>query len=173
MDWEEHVYMIEYTNNFEGTYWMSIEAFNTLLGVIREDITLLFTQSTCSTLGNALIYPELILAMDLRFLTGDSARTLGHMFGVSKPTARHLINLVLDVIDTNIRFDPIQVCLPVGDNAVRDLAEKWQAVLITHGLLDGHLGALDGWLPRTECPRGIPKQADYFSGHYQCFGLNV
>eukprot|EP00957_Ditylum_brightwellii_P183137 13948851-Ditylum_brightwellii.AAC.1 len=101
--------------------------------------------------------------MGLRFLTGDSARILGHLLGVSKPTSRRLINLVLDVIDTNTRFDPIQVRLPIGDNAVRDLVESWQAVSTTHDLFDRHLGALDGWLLRTECPRGILNQADYFS----------
>eukprot|EP00957_Ditylum_brightwellii_P087471 6658892-Ditylum_brightwellii.AAC.1 len=101
--------------------------------------------------------------MGLRFLTGDSVRIPGHLFGMSKPTSRCLINLALDDIDTNTRFDPIQVRLPAGDNAVRDLVERWQAVSTAHGLFDGHLGALDGWLPRTECQRGILNQADYYS----------
>eukprot|EP00957_Ditylum_brightwellii_P115441 8804720-Ditylum_brightwellii.AAC.1 len=65
MNWEEHVYMLEYTNDFEKTYQMSIEAFNNILNAIREDITLSFAQSTHPTLGNKSIYPELILAMGL------------------------------------------------------------------------------------------------------------
>eukprot|EP00957_Ditylum_brightwellii_P200432 15280233-Ditylum_brightwellii.AAC.1 len=72
MNWEEYVYMLNYTTNFEGTYRMSIEAFYNLLDVIREDLTLLFAQSTCLTSGNEPIYPELILVMGLRLLTGDS-----------------------------------------------------------------------------------------------------
>ena len=116
--------MLEYTDNFEGTYRMSIEAFYTLLDAVREDLTLSFVQSACSTLRNKPIYPDLILAMGLRFLTGDSVRVLHQLFGVSRSTARHLINLMLDTIDTNTRFDPIQIRLLVGDNAVRDLAER-------------------------------------------------
>eukprot|EP00957_Ditylum_brightwellii_P201288 15324937-Ditylum_brightwellii.AAC.1 len=66
--------MLEYTDDFKGTYRMSIETFYNLLDAVREDLTLLFVQSACSTSGNGPIHPELILAMGLRFLTGDSIR---------------------------------------------------------------------------------------------------
>eukprot|EP00957_Ditylum_brightwellii_P190909 14536985-Ditylum_brightwellii.AAC.1 len=65
MNWEEHVQMLEYTNDFEGTYRMSIGAFYALLDAVREDLTLSFAKSSCSTSGNEPIYPELILAMGL------------------------------------------------------------------------------------------------------------
>ena len=41
------------------------------------------------------------------------------------------------------------------------------------GLLNYHLGAIDGWLPRTEMPWDVTNQTDYFSCHYQCYRLNV
>eukprot|EP00957_Ditylum_brightwellii_P165580 12605408-Ditylum_brightwellii.AAC.1 len=103
---------------------MSIEAFSALFDAIKKGITLLFMQSTCSTSRNEPIYPKLILVMGLRFLTGDSVRTLSHLFGVSRSTARCLINLVLDVIDSSTKFDPIQGYLLIGDNAVQDLVER-------------------------------------------------
>eukprot|EP00957_Ditylum_brightwellii_P185669 14136476-Ditylum_brightwellii.AAC.1 len=65
MNWEEPVHMLDYTNDFKGTYRMSIEAFYTLLDAVREDLTFSFMQSACSTSGNEPIYPELILAMGL------------------------------------------------------------------------------------------------------------
>ena len=34
-------------------------------------------------------------------------------------------------------------------------------------------GTMDGWFPRTEMPGNQVNQTDYFSGHYQAFGLNV
>ena len=38
----------------------------------------------------------------------------------------------------------------------------------------GGIGAIDGWFPRTETmPRGVSNQADYFSGHYVAYGLNI
>eukprot|EP00957_Ditylum_brightwellii_P181577 13831009-Ditylum_brightwellii.AAC.1 len=52
MNWEEHVQILKYTNDFKGTYRMSIEAFYTLLDAIREDLTLSFVQAACLALGN-------------------------------------------------------------------------------------------------------------------------
>eukprot|EP00957_Ditylum_brightwellii_P004125 314591-Ditylum_brightwellii.AAC.1 len=65
MNWEEHVQMLEYMNDFKGTYRMSIEAFYTLLVAVREDLTLSFVHSAPLTSGNEPMYPELILAMGL------------------------------------------------------------------------------------------------------------
>jgi hypothetical protein len=53
------------------------------------------------------------------------------------------------------------------------LAGKWQEVSTAFGLLNGFLGAIDGWLPHTKRPSGVDNPADYFSGHYQCYGMNV
>jgi hypothetical protein len=43
------------------------------------------------------------------------------------------------------------------------------------GVLDGYVGALDGWLCRIKVPLGkdTSKIRSYFSGHYQCYGVNV
>jgi hypothetical protein len=41
------------------------------------------------------------------------------------------------------------------------------------GLYWGHIGAIDGWFPWIEKPRGVSNQADYFSGHYKAYGLNI
>ena len=37
---------------------------------------------------------------------------------------------------------------------------------------DGHIEALGGWLAQKGRPH-VSNQADYFSGHYQCFGSNI
>ncbi len=36
---------------------------------------------------------------------------------------------------------------------------------------NGYVAALDGWLPQTDKPFGIPNASDCFSRHYQCFGF--
>jgi hypothetical protein len=40
-------------------------------------------------------------------------------------------------------------------------------------MLHGHIGAIDGWFPCTEMPKDQPNQMDYYSCHYQAYGLNV
>ena len=80
--------------------------------------------------------------------------------------------MALNAIDRT-NFEPLQIRLPQSTEDLNSLAEKWSSISTSFGLFDGHLGALDGWLPHTERPCGVTNQADYFSGHYQCFGLNV
>ena len=41
------------------------------------------------------------------------------------------------------------------------------------GLFGGTIGAIDGWLCALEATSDVPDPSDYFSGHYQCHGLNV
>ncbi len=43
------------------------------------------------------------------------------------------------------------------------------------GSLDGCIAALDGWPYRIQVPPAAEtiNKASYFSGHYQCHGLNV
>ena len=151
---------------------MSEHSFNVLLEVIREDITLSFVHLSQSSSGNDPIYPELILGMCLRFLVGDSVRVLLQLFGVSKDSSRRLIKMALNAIDRTA-FEHVQICLPQTPDEIHGLAQRWLSVSTSFGLFDGHLGALDEWLPRTERPCGVTNQADYFGGHYQCVGLNA
>ena len=51
--------------------------------------------------------------------------------------------------------------------------KKWCNVSTAYGLFNGHLGTIDGWLSCTEMSWDVTNQTDYFSGHYQCYGLNV
>jgi hypothetical protein len=61
-----------------------------------------------------------------------------------------------------------------GEDELRDLAQRWMNVsTCAKGLFWGYIGALDGWFPWTEMPRGVLNQADYFSVHYKSYGLNI
>ena len=41
------------------------------------------------------------------------------------------------------------------------------------GIFFGILSAIDGWLCTMEKPSDVPNPSDYFSGHYQKYGINV
>jgi len=45
----------------------------------------------------------------------------------------------------------------------------------SHGIMNGCVAALDGWLCWicVPTPDEVEKVKPYFSGHYQCYGLNV
>ncbi len=59
-------------------------------------------------------------------------------------------------------------------NKLNDLAQHWHDVLTCSiNMLNRHIGAMDGGFPCTEMPGDQVNQADYYSGHYQAYGLNV
>jgi hypothetical protein len=47
--------------------------------------------------------------------------------------------------------------------------------LSSHGVINGCIGAVDGRLCRIQVPSAneVTQVKSYFSGHYQCYGVNV
>ena len=65
--------------------------------------------------------------MKKRFLALiDSPQTLSYVYDTSVSSAKQVINMFLDVVDSNDTFDPLQVKLPYTTNldALHDLAER-------------------------------------------------
>ena len=117
-----------------------------------------------------------MLASGIRYLAhGDSITTISDLFGISVSSTRRIINMFLDAVDYNELFAPLQIKLPDPTDleALDELAQSWQSKSSAFGLLHGHLGALDGYFPMTEMPFDVINQDDYFSGHYQRYGLNI
>jgi hypothetical protein len=83
--------------------------------------------------------------------------------------------MFVDAINFNDMCRELKVSLPNPKNAdeLHEIAMKWQEISTAFGLLNGFLSAIDGWLPHTKRSSGVDNPANYFSGHYQCYGLNV
>ncbi len=73
--------------------------------------------------------------------------------------------MFVDTIDFNDTCRELKVSLPKPHDIdeLHELAVKWQEVLTAFGLLNGF------W----ERPLGVDNPADYYSGHYQCYGIIV
>ena len=178
VNWEDFADMLIQTDNFDNRYRMNIDEFNHLLGGLRDALTVSYSKSRASTTnannkeGNGPIYPE----CGLRYVgLGDSPATLADLHGISEPSSKRAINMFLDAVDCNEDLPELQITLPnpTDTAALNDLSHRWNSVSTAYNLFPHHLGALDGWLPRTEKPRDVTNKSDYFSGHYQCYGLNV
>ena len=120
--------------------------FESLLEALRDEITVSVKHSMSATCGNEAIYPEVIIACGLRFLSGDTITSVADVYGISTESTRRVINLFLDAVDFNTEFEPLQIKLPPNDDvaALTDLAQHWRDVSTSHGLMDGHIGALNG-----------------------------
>ena len=149
--------------------------FDDLVEELRVPLTVSFVQSMRSTSGNEPIYPEVIVAISLRILgPSDTFESCANNYGMSVPLAKRVFDLFLNAIDFNETCRAMRIELPQGEEKLRDLAQRWLDVsTCPQGLYWGHIGAIDGWFPRTEMPCGVSNQADYFSGHYVAYGLNI
>ena len=172
LNWKEHVERELHTGSFKSKYHMPILLFENLVDKLRDAITVDYVKSMNSTSGNVPIYPEIIAAIGLRFLGGEFPKSLEDVFGVDITSVPRVISMFFNALfDCN----ELAIKLPQTASEVEQLANGFSSVSSSEGLFDGCVGAIDGWLCQTIQPidRNIRNKRDYFSGHYQCFGLNI
>ena len=103
IDWNEHVTKLLHENRFHREYRMSLEAFNQLLELLRPSITVNVVKSNASSglySSNQHIYPELILAIGLRWLAGGNLIDICHVYGVSYPSVYAITKTFLDAVNS-------------------------------------------------------------------------
>ena len=170
--------MLSHTNGFSKLYRMEEEHYEYLLGHLRDDLAIDELQSMRSTSGGEPITPERIVLSSLELIgEGSTIRSLAHSYGVSESSMEKMYKRFADAVVNNTSCEELQISLPDVNNPreLRNLAERWAEVSTASAshLYYGYLGSLDGWLPRTEMPFDVKNQTDYFSGHYQCYGINI
>jgi hypothetical protein len=129
-----------------------------------------------STQVNDPIYPELVMACGLHFLGLDSnIPDLKDTYGMSKSSVKQVINMFLATVDNNTDRSELQIKLldPADVFEHNKLASKFAKISLQYQLMDGWLGVIDGWLACTEKSYNTSNQVNYYSGHYQFYGINV
>ena len=100
--WDVNENMLLQTDAFEQRSQMPEEHVYALLDTIRHAIMAGFKRSRNSTSGNDPIYPEVVLAMGLRF-TGIiiTVFDLSDLYGMSESSVKRYINMFFNVVDFN------------------------------------------------------------------------
>ena len=109
--------------------------------------------------GGGPILPEIKLAITLRWLCGGSYLDIVDNFMISESTFYPIIFETMKVLDEVecISFPRDKISL---ERASEGFGRR------TNGVLDGCVGALDGWAPRLQRPRvtaDCPNPSDYYS----------
>lgn len=172
----EEEYLDGIPNGFEDDMRMPKDHFLYLLDGIRDCLTVDERRSMMSTQGNHPISPEIILCIGIRYLgQPTTVADLARMYGMSKSSIKRVLKMFFNAIEFNTDLPELQIQLPdpANDERINDLALDWQNLSGAFPLFDGFLGALDGFMARTEMPFDVENPRDYFSGHYQFYGLNV
>jgi hypothetical protein len=161
IDWEHHIEEKLVTGTFQATHHMTLQQFNTLVGILREQVEMNEMQSLRFTGGNEPISPEVCVDTVLRF-------------GIFPGSKNRIINKCLcAVVDSDHTLITIRLPDPTNYEELYNLSRRWEALSTSCGLLNGHLAAKDGWLAETEMSVDVLNRRKYYSGHYKCYGLNV
>lgn len=172
LNWQEHVRRELHTRTFDTKYHMTLSSFNQLVDTLRPSITLDFVKSMNSTMGNTPIYPELIVGMGLRYLGGEAVKSIEDIFGVDHRSIPRLIDIFFDAVMIN---KELAIRLPSSIDQLQQLSNQFDEISTADHLFNGCVGAIDGYLCFTIQPidPDIQNKRDYYSGHYQTFGLNI
>jgi hypothetical protein len=166
--WQEHVAMCEHTGGFERRYHMTKESFDKLVDIL--DLPVNEVKSRNSTRGVEPIHKEIIVASGLRYLGGESYKSIADIFHMSDDSARRVVNRFINAVIES-EHEQLALALPKEDE-LEDLAVQWSRKSTADGIFHGCVLALDGFLSPRLKPN-VVNAADYFSGHKKTFALNV
>jgi len=124
-----------------------------------------------AALHGGAISPEIKLYCAIWWLAGASYLDVQYKVGISKPSFHRIVWATKHVIN---HCDNLAIKFPSMREECLELAEGFHP-LNEKGALKGCIGALDGWLPKIFTPlnNAVGNVSSFFSGHYQCYGLNV
>jgi hypothetical protein len=169
MDWSQHVKHLQHTDRFHCKYRMSKESFDKLVDHLRPDIEvdIVKARNRC----NQEIYPEIVVAICIRYLCGGSYDDISNCYGVSIGGYYYSRNKFLNSI---LRCEALAITMPATENEWEDIRKRFEAKS-TEGIMRGTIGAIDGFFQPTKCPTLKECERNprvYFSGHYVSYGVN-
>jgi hypothetical protein len=168
MNWHRHVQLLLHENLFYVKYWMSLLAFNKLLDLLSPKLKL--NAKFARMAGSEPISTEIMLHCTIRYLAGGSYHDTCATAFINRPSFFRLVWHTIDVINS---CDTLNMDLPRLHELDQLCSGFYQ--ISTDGVMDGCIGALDGYLMRITAPshRECGNVSAYFSGHYCTYGVNV
>ena len=163
----QHVRECLHDNTFHTKYRMTFKAFLNLVDVLRDDLQ---RDSRKCRYGSP-IFPELIVAIGIRWMAGGDHSLIADLFRVS---GRQVYCCRDSFMNAVISEPSLAISIP-STAADWEKVRKGFAEKSHDSLVHGMVGALDGFFQGTYQP--TRKEANgnvlaYFSGHYKSYGLN-
>jgi len=147
---------------------MFLESFNKLLDVLSPRLQLKDKYAVMN--GSKPISCEIMLHCAICFLAGGSYHDICATAHISKASFFHLVWHTIDAINC---CEFLDVTLPTLHD-LSSLRASFRNISYC-GVMDGCVGALDGYLMRITVPSNSEcgNVGAYFSGHYCTYGVNV
>jgi hypothetical protein len=171
LKWMAHVKQLHREGQFNRMYRMSYKSFRKLLSLLSPYLMVDAKQGSRRNHGMGHVTPELVLHCLLRYMAGGSHHDIQVLAGIAKSTFFACVHRGIDAVN---KCRELALHFPTELSELKEVAIEFQGKS-SFGVLDGCVGALDGWLCRIKVPLGKDTSniASYYSGHYCCYGINV
>ena len=153
LNWNEHVQKLQHEGTFNRMYRMSLESFNKLVDLLREEITVDFAKSSNSTRGNEPIFPELVVAAGL-LAHGMNCNHLlvKEVVGCSKSSIDRVVEMFRLAV---LGCSELDIKLPTTEQELQAAADGFDRKSYAQGIFYGVVGAIDRRC-RNQCfPLGL------------------
>ena len=175
IEWDQHVAALqqEGKGSFRRLYRMELESFVKLCSILEPHIGVDTKMSNIRT-SKGKITTEIALHCLLRWLAGGSYLDIRLSAGISRSSFYRCIHNAMNTISTI--GDIATLSFPPNENQIVQLAAEFKDISGTAGILNGCVGVMDGFLLQTCTPSKGGSNGNvkaYFSGHYQCYGVNI
>jgi hypothetical protein len=155
-------------DTFSRRLRMELESFNKLVELIREGVEV--NQEMANLRGGPII-PELCLFCTIRWLAGGSYLDIVDITGISVPSFYRIVWKTCRAI---INSPELRMKLPETSDECEKAASGFRSISYNDAI-PNCVGVLDGYLLKINTPK--KKEAtnvrSYYSGHYQCSGVNI
>ena len=147
---------------------MSIKSFDKLLSLIRADIV---SNNVRGESHGGIIIPEIQLFCCLRWLAGGSYLDVLCLTRISQASFYRISYNVIEAIN---QCPQLQIKFPSTENECKVLSCGFENHSYD-GAINNCIGAIDGYLIKIHTPtkESVGNVRSYFSGHYQCYGINM
>jgi hypothetical protein len=140
LDWNAYVGKLNHRKEFQKTFRMEESTFKLLCTLLRPSITVDATRARGS--GAEPIYPELVMAVGLRWLAGGQWANIFNGFCVSRASMYRNRNLFLDAV---MDCDALAIKFPETVDELTDQARRF-ASKSSADIIRGCVGPTDGIL---------------------------
>lgn len=169
LNWDAFHATWDDTPSFERAIRMTKDSFTKLVDLLKEDLEV--DRSQAARRGGH-ISPQICVYVTLRWLAGGSYLDIHMHTGISKTALYNARDKTLRAINHCQQLDIKGI--PSTKEDCANLAEGFMRKS-TGMAIKNCVGAVDGYLMRITTPS--KKETDnirsFFSGHYQCYGVNI
>ena len=169
LDWDSFYAIWGDTSTFERAVRMKKSSFLKLVALLTPYVKVDYKMAS---LRGGAITPEVCVFITLRYLAGASYLDIQFYTGISRSHFYHVKDKTLRAI---IQCETLQIPMfPGNPDECRRRADEFTEISYGQAIRNC-VGALDGYLLRIETPskKEAGNVRSYFSGHYQCHGVNL